>query len=390
MPTEVDILLVPKISDSTQLVGKSLTISDDTDGTPYRFSGDTINNAIQEIDDKVDQVDGYQLIATADVNRLADTSGENTGDQQAADFDIKDLTDSTDLRGTWSGKQDALGFTPENVINKKQTVTNSETDYPSGKAVYDALALKENSLPATPDTPELKFLNGLRQWATIAIRHNQLSDPNSDENYQHVTKGAQTFEGEKTIVVPDPTNAKNPVNKQTLEANINLYNITLAIPLTAGQYYTSTTARVAVPSGVRKRGLELLYETASGVWYCERFIGASVTTWTTVTDWEVVPNKLIIENTEEVTAESLVQLKNRIDALQKIIQDMILGTVQIDTLSVVKTLNLFGSSNLILTGTAAPAVVPDFVGQFFIKTSATTACYQATGITAVGDWKQIG
>ena len=99
MPTEVDILLVPKISDSTQLVGKSLTISDDTDGTPYRFSGDTINNAIQEIDDKVDQVDGYQLIATADVNRLADTSGENTGDQQAADFDIKDLTDSTDLQG---------------------------------------------------------------------------------------------------------------------------------------------------------------------------------------------------------------------------------------------------------------------------------------------------
>lgn len=30
-------------------------------------------------------------------------------------------------------------FTPENVANKKQTVTNSETDYPSGKAVYDAL-----------------------------------------------------------------------------------------------------------------------------------------------------------------------------------------------------------------------------------------------------------
>ena len=221
MPTDVDILLVPKISDSTQLAGKSLTISDDTDGTPYRFSGDTINNAIQEIDDKVDQVDGYQLIATADVNRLADTSGENTGDQHASDFDIKDLTDSTDLRGTWSGKQDALGFTPENVINKKQTVTNSETDYPSGKAVYDAL-----------------------------------------------------------------------------EANINLYNVTLAVPLTAGQYYTSTTARAAVPSGVRKRGLELLYETASGVWYCERFIGASVTTWTTSTDWEVVPNKKYVDDAD--------------------------------------------------------------------------------------------
>jgi hypothetical protein len=182
MATEVDILLVPKISDSTQLAGKSLTISDDTDGTPYRFSGDTINEAIQEIDDKVDKVDGYQLIATADVNRLADTSGENTGDQSASDFDIKDLTDSDDLRSTWSGKQDALGFTPENVANKKQTVTNSATDYPTGKAVYDELA---------------------------ALRHDQLRDPNGDPNYQHITTGAQTFTGVKTFssspIIPIPT-----------------------------------------------------------------------------------------------------------------------------------------------------------------------------------------
>ena len=83
-------------------------------------------------------------------------------------------------------------------------------------------------------------------------------------------------------------------------------------------------------------------------------------------------------------------LKNRIDALQTIINNMILGTVQIDTLNIVKVLNLYGSSNLILTGTATPAVVPDFIGQFFIKTSATTACYQATGNSSVNDWKQIG
>ena len=139
---EIDILSVPKISDSTQLSGKSLTISDDIDGTPYRFSGDTINNAIKEIDDKVDRVDGYQLIATADVNRLADTSGENTGDQQASDFDIKDLTDSASLRNTWSGKQDALGFTPENVANKSNDIQadiGSTTKYPSIKAITDML-----------------------------------------------------------------------------------------------------------------------------------------------------------------------------------------------------------------------------------------------------------
>lgn len=39
---------------------------------------------------------------------LWNTSWTNTGDQTASDFDIKDLTDSTGLRTTWSGKQDAL------------------------------------------------------------------------------------------------------------------------------------------------------------------------------------------------------------------------------------------------------------------------------------------
>ena len=41
---------------------------------------------------------------------IGNTSNTNTGDQDASDFDIKDLTDSTDLRSTWSGKQDALTF----------------------------------------------------------------------------------------------------------------------------------------------------------------------------------------------------------------------------------------------------------------------------------------
>jgi hypothetical protein len=35
--------------------------------------------------------------------------------------------------------------TKENVANKKQTVTNSQTDYPSGKAVTDSLASKLNT-----------------------------------------------------------------------------------------------------------------------------------------------------------------------------------------------------------------------------------------------------
>ena len=45
---------------------------------------------------------------------------------------------STDW-STFNGKQDALGFTPEDVANKKTSITDSDTDYPTGKAVKTAL-----------------------------------------------------------------------------------------------------------------------------------------------------------------------------------------------------------------------------------------------------------
>lgn len=100
------------------------------------------------------------------------------------------------------------------------------------------------------------------------------------------------------------------------------------------------------------------------------------------------PDKTVLETTEEVTAQSLVELKERIDALEELIKQGILNNIIIKTLSV-ENFQMDGAS-LILTGADAPAVTPDFIGQFYIKTTATTACYQSTGTTAVGDWKQIG
>ena len=50
-------------------------------------------------------------------------------------------------------KQDSLGFTPENIVNKVTSVgtPGNDTNYPSEKAVRDALNLKENSLGFTPE-----------------------------------------------------------------------------------------------------------------------------------------------------------------------------------------------------------------------------------------------
>ena len=63
------------------------------------------------------------------------------------------------------------------------------------------------------------------------------------------------------------------------------YNVTNSVPLTTG-YYTSTTARLAVPEGVRKTGLILTYETSAGVWCTERYIGAD----TESASWELSDN----------------------------------------------------------------------------------------------------
>ena len=52
----------------------------------------------------------------------------------------------TALAGALSGKEDALGFTPENVANKKTTLAdNSDTYYPSQKAVKTAVDGKVSS-----------------------------------------------------------------------------------------------------------------------------------------------------------------------------------------------------------------------------------------------------
>ena len=61
-------------------------------------------------DDADDITEGstHLFLTSAERTKLSNTSGTNTGDQSASDFDIKDLADSTDLRDTWSGKQDAI------------------------------------------------------------------------------------------------------------------------------------------------------------------------------------------------------------------------------------------------------------------------------------------
>ena len=71
---------------------------------------------------------------------------------------------------------------------------------------------------------------------------------------------------------------------------LNFYNVTALAPLTAGNYYTHETAILAVPSSERAKGTIVSYETASGVWYTERFVGSDVANWSVLSNWEQMPD----------------------------------------------------------------------------------------------------
>lgn len=108
-------------------------------------------------------------------------------------------------------------------------------------------------------------------------------------------------------------------------------------------------------------------------------------------DAEDEPLKIKLKNVTELlelpVAEVLNVLYAKIQALEAFIKTSQYGNVTADQVDVVRNFNIWGKTNLIIEGTAAPAVVPDFVGQQFINTTAGVT-YTAKGNTSVADWKQ--
>ncbi len=83
------------------------------DGSAWDVLGgvtDLTNYFNKNSDDADDITEGstHLFLTSSERTILGNTSGVNTGDQSASDFDIKDLADTTGLRTTWSGKQDAI------------------------------------------------------------------------------------------------------------------------------------------------------------------------------------------------------------------------------------------------------------------------------------------
>ena len=195
--------------------------------------------------------------------------------------------------------------------------------------------------------------------------------------------GRATAETGRTTAETARVSAENARNVAS-----NAYNLTVQVPLSAGQYYTLSTAVAAVVVGLRKKGLTITFESAAGVWETYQFTGASTATWTTTAQWlkdTNYPN--VTELLELPIAEVLNVLYAKIQALEAFIKTAQYGNVTADQVDVVRNFNVWGKTNLILDAPAAPAVVPDFVGQTFINTAAGVT-YTAKGISSVADWKQ--
>lgn len=122
------------------------------------------------LDDFTPKVDNTNDVMAIDINELQ-TAIEALEDKVGADSSAVTTSHDYKIAQLESGKQDALGFTPENVANKVTSISGSSTDtqYPSAKLVYDQLATKLATSAFTDAAVTGKLLTGYTSGAgTVA------------------------------------------------------------------------------------------------------------------------------------------------------------------------------------------------------------------------------
>lgn len=93
---------------------------------------------------------------------------------------------------------------------------------------------------------------------------------------------------------------KESVNSDVL-TDLNkrgVFNVTVSVPLSAGTYYTLSTAIAAVPTASKTLGLDLKFSTAANTWVVYRYKGSDLTGWATTTNWEQVPDAAKLSSLE--------------------------------------------------------------------------------------------
>ena len=85
-------------------------------------------------------------------------------------------------------------------------------------------------------------------------------------------------------------------------------------------------------------------------------------------------------------SEALNLMYNKLIAIEKQLSEGVFGSIQVDQLTTIGNI-LYKGAPLIITGTTAPSIIPDFEGQKYINISGGVT-YDAKGVSSTSDWKQ--
>jgi hypothetical protein len=84
-----------------------------------------------------------------------------------------------------------------------------------------------------------------------------------------------------------------------LQNGVDIYNVTLKVPLPSGNYYNESAARAAVPADVRKKGLIITYLRGGSDWIVEQYILDDLSGWATSTNWKGISPVVFTEATSQ-------------------------------------------------------------------------------------------
>lgn len=107
----------------------------------------------------------------------------------------------------------------------------------------------------------------------------------------------------------DLVDGKVPLEQlPTLGGDSEVFNVTTALPLSIGDYYSLESAILAISETIpekKKKGRIITFEQADRNWVTFQFIGTSITTWLTITDWASQDSG---QNIDGGTPESIVNM----------------------------------------------------------------------------------
>ena len=165
----------------------------------------------------VNQITEDVTNVTQTVTQLGDTiNNAETGlaakvdDAVAAATEAKEAADAA--TSAVAGKQDALGFTPENVANKSSTVVDDESKYPSSAAVYGELETKAN-VSDLANYATTETVNQIEQNVTnVTQKVDEITNPDTGLASQ-VTNITNVIGDAESGLVKDVADAKAAADK---------------------------------------------------------------------------------------------------------------------------------------------------------------------------------